>query len=247
MNGATDSFVLVGGDVWADSENTYLRGLELISSSDYFYLYNIRGDVIQLLDYDGEVVKTYDYDAYGNELSRDLSDENPFRYCGEYYDVETGFVYLRARYYDPSVGRFTSKDTHWDAENSIYGDDPENEVPNNSAIVQSSNLYVYGLNNPNHYSDSSGYSATDLLIAYAGGAWWLAAVDGILPFGDILYAATCLVLSTAVVVEVAKETLTKEHSVYVLKDSAGDVQYVGRTKDVDARRRAHQKIRIDVN
>ena len=110
VSGVTDNFVLVGGDVWADSESTYLRGLELISSDDYFYLYNIRGDVIQLLDYNGEVVKTYDYDAYGNELSRDLSDENPFRYCGEYYDTETGLIYLRARYYDPSVGRFTSLD-----------------------------------------------------------------------------------------------------------------------------------------
>ena len=110
VNGATNNFILVGGDVWADSESTYLRGLELISSSDYFYLYNIRGDVIQLLNYSGEVVKTYDYDAYGNELTRDLSDENPFRYCGEYYDTETGLVYLRARYYDPSIGRFTSVD-----------------------------------------------------------------------------------------------------------------------------------------
>ena len=48
--------------------------------------------MIQLLNYSGEVVKTYDYDAYGNELSRDLADENPFRYCGEYYDTETGLI-----------------------------------------------------------------------------------------------------------------------------------------------------------
>ena len=66
--------------------------------------------MIQLLNYSGEVVKTYDYDAYGNELNRDLSDENPFRYCGEYYDTETGLIYLRARYYDPNIGRFTSVD-----------------------------------------------------------------------------------------------------------------------------------------
>ena len=38
------------------------------------------------------------------------SDTNPFRYCGEYYDSEIGQIYLRARYYDPTVGRFTQSD-----------------------------------------------------------------------------------------------------------------------------------------
>ncbi|MCL1858453.1 MAG: polymorphic toxin type 44 domain-containing protein [Oscillospiraceae bacterium] len=39
-----------------------------------------------------------------------MSDTNPFRYCGEYYDGETGTLYLRARYYDPRIGRFTQED-----------------------------------------------------------------------------------------------------------------------------------------
>ena len=37
-------------------------------------------------------------------------DDNPFRYCGEYYDKETGTIYLRARYYDAEQGRFTQED-----------------------------------------------------------------------------------------------------------------------------------------
>ena len=45
------------------------------------------------------------YDAFGNEKDRVGADPNPFRYCGEYFDVESGSYYLRARYYDPSVGR----------------------------------------------------------------------------------------------------------------------------------------------
>ncbi|MBE6564591.1 MAG: hypothetical protein E7655_04910 [Ruminococcaceae bacterium] len=44
-------------------------------------------------------------DSYGNV-------SNPFRYCGEYYDTETGTYYLRMRYYDPSIGRFLAADTH---------------------------------------------------------------------------------------------------------------------------------------
>ena len=110
VNGETDNFTLVGGNVWSDSTTNYLRGIELISNGTQLYLYNVRGDVIQLLGFDGEVDKTYDYDAYGNELQQNSNDSNPFRYCGEYYDTETGFIYLRARYYDPMVGRFTTVD-----------------------------------------------------------------------------------------------------------------------------------------
>lgn len=110
VGNATTNFLLVGGNVWSDGTTNYTRGIELISNGTQLYLYNVRGDVIQLLGFDGDVDKTYDYDAYGNEYARDLGDSNPFRYCGEYYDTETGFIYLRARYYDPMVGRFTSVD-----------------------------------------------------------------------------------------------------------------------------------------
>jgi len=65
------------------------------------------------------------------------------------------------RYYDPSIGRFLSEDTYWNPANMTYGDDPitwnEREddplglntytyVPDMSAIMQSGNRYVYGLN-----------------------------------------------------------------------------------------------------
>ena len=39
-----------------------------------------------------------------------VEDSNPFRYCAEYYDSETEFIYLRARYYSPDSQRFISED-----------------------------------------------------------------------------------------------------------------------------------------
>ena len=54
-----------------------------------YYLYNGRGDVVQLTNVNGNVMETYDYDAFGNLLTGYLSDTNPFRYCGEYWDDET--------------------------------------------------------------------------------------------------------------------------------------------------------------
>ena len=48
--------------------------------------------------------------SMGQKPIRTKKDTNPFRYCGEYFDIETGFIYLRARYYDPTLGRFISED-----------------------------------------------------------------------------------------------------------------------------------------
>ena len=123
-----------------------------------------------MTDSTGTVTKAYDYDAFGNEKNPDETDTNPFRYCGEYYDTETGHYYLRARYYDPSVGRFTQTDSHWNTANMIYGDNPQkvNErqnalglktysyMPQITAIMQSGNLYVYCVNNPVSYQDRTG-------------------------------------------------------------------------------------------
>ena len=70
------------------------------------------GNVVQLTDESGAVIKTYEYDSFGNEVNPDRKDENPFRYCGEYYDKETEEIYLRARYYQPNVGRFLTRDSY---------------------------------------------------------------------------------------------------------------------------------------
>ncbi|KAB3524969.1 RHS repeat-associated core domain-containing protein, partial [Alkaliphilus serpentinus] len=48
----------------------------------------------------------------GNEKNPDSNDTNVFRYSGEYFDKETGTIYLRARYYDPRLGRFISEDSY---------------------------------------------------------------------------------------------------------------------------------------
>ncbi|MBE6848935.1 MAG: hypothetical protein E7502_03400 [Ruminococcus sp.] len=85
--------------------NCYIRGTNLLATysyvngakSDYtYYVQNAHGDVVNLTDADGAVTKTYHYDAFGVELDPTTGDVNVFRYCGEYFDTETGTVYLRA-------------------------------------------------------------------------------------------------------------------------------------------------------
>ena len=171
-------FLLDGGNVVGEHIGsktvTYLRGANLISRSDAnkttYYLFNAHGDVTELVSDSSTVTHKYDYDAFGVEKKPDPLDGNPFRYCGEYYDGETKTYYLRARYYDPNIGRFTQQDTHWTTANSIYGDNPQkiNEredklglksysyAPQITAVMQSGNLYVYGVGNPVLYADANG-------------------------------------------------------------------------------------------
>jgi len=79
----------------------------------YYYVTNLQGDVIRILNSNGEVVETYNYDAWGKHATDDddsIGDYNPLRYRGYVYDSETGLYYLQSRYYDPEVGRFINGD-----------------------------------------------------------------------------------------------------------------------------------------
>ena len=72
------------------------------SFQTYYYVLNLQGDVVKLVQKNGDTVAQYTYDAWGNVSSSGrLAEINPLRYRGYYYDNETGFYYLQSRYYDP--------------------------------------------------------------------------------------------------------------------------------------------------
>ena len=68
------------------------------------------GSVTSLTNSSGTVAQTYTYDSFGNQTASSGSLTNFFRYAGREFDTETGLYYYRARYYDPSTGRFLSED-----------------------------------------------------------------------------------------------------------------------------------------
>ncbi len=99
-------------------QKRYIRGNDLVyadkgeNTEKQYYVTDPHGNVVQLTDESGKVIKTYEYDSFGNEINSDSKGDNPFRYCREYYDKETEEIYLRARYYQPAVGRFSTRDTY---------------------------------------------------------------------------------------------------------------------------------------
>ena len=85
-------------DVDGNNVNVYIRGINLIYADDgnrTYYHFNAHGDVVVLTNASGTKTKNYSYNAVGVEYNEATLDENPFRYCGEYYDKETKTIYLR--------------------------------------------------------------------------------------------------------------------------------------------------------
>ena len=107
----------------------------------YYYITNLQGDVMRIVDASQNIVTSYDYDPYGKVISATgtLANINPLRYRGYVYDQETGFYYLNSRYYDPAVGRFINPDSLLNQESAL-----------------GNNMFAYCLNNPMNMTDTEG-------------------------------------------------------------------------------------------
>ena len=106
--------------VIADYDNTgvpsgeYTYGNELIGqhrgSTSHYHHRDGSKNIRLLSDGAGDASDSYIYNAFGEILSHSGTTSNPFQFAGERYGELEALTYLRARYYDPSTGRFISKD-----------------------------------------------------------------------------------------------------------------------------------------
>lgn len=126
-------------------ENGEIIGLSS-EGKEYFYVRDITGNIIKIIDEDGSYVVQYDYNAWSNfnktiYVDCYVSHRNPFVYKGYFFDEETGLFYLKSRYYNPCIRRFINADGF-----SYLDNESLNGI----------NLYSYCYNNPIMYNDSSG-------------------------------------------------------------------------------------------
>ena len=128
------------GNVLSDSKSgaqyIYGNGLEarVINGSVSYYVTDVRGSVVAIVDGNGNITHKYQYDEFGKVIQKQEADYNPFQYVGKHGVIYLNdhLYYMRARFYDPTIGRFLSEDPVWSTNlypyadnNPIMGIDPE--------------------------------------------------------------------------------------------------------------------------
>ena len=201
----------------------------------YTYLGNTKNDIVGILDSTGNLVVEYKYDAWGRlinttgSLTETLGKRNPFRYRCYIYDPETECYWLKARYYDPEIGRFFNADS----------------VCAETGVLGSSNRYAYCRNAPIILEDDSGnwpslsnvlqgiaivaaaVAVVAVTVATCGVAAPVLAGIGVVEATTIATSAaivaeaaleTTLVATAAAVAAEAYENQPREYTVYCLSD-----------------------------
>ena len=124
----------------AEEKVRYIRSDQLLASDAqhaktwYHYASDELGSITHV-EQAGEILNRYEYDAWGNLITCEERVENRFQFTGQQFDPVSQQYYLRARYYNPVIGRFTQEDTYYE---------------------DGLNLYAYCRNNPVYYVDPSG-------------------------------------------------------------------------------------------
>ena len=151
-NGKSTTFLFYNGEILAECNGDsmpirrHLRGFglsrveDISTGTSHAYHQDEQGSTAYVTGSTGETENLYSYDGFGNILESGEDITNRILYTGQQYDQETGQYYLRARYYNPVIGRFTQEDTY-------RGD--------------GLNLYAYCDNNPVMYYDPSGHDCDD--------------------------------------------------------------------------------------
>jgi RHS repeat-associated protein len=131
--------------VLQDGVFTYVYGLGLISMTDgsgvqHYRLADGLGSTTEIVNSSGSVLVSYSYDGFGIIRAQSSSASNEWLFVGEQRDSESGYDFLRARYYDSATGRFLGRDRA----------SPDLNSP------RTLNRYAYTWNNPLNMADPTG-------------------------------------------------------------------------------------------
>lgn len=129
---------------------TYVFGDGLVSETrggtTHYAIQDGSGDTRALADTGGAITDTFAYDAWGSVIRRTGSTPATHLYRGERLDPNLGFYYLRARWMDPTVGRFNQMDSY----------------PGKDRMPASLHKYLYANADPVNLVDPTGHSAAGL-------------------------------------------------------------------------------------
>ena len=159
--------------VLQDGTYTYVYGLGLISQTDgsgnqSYFLGNGLSSTEMLTDRQGNSLGAFKYAVEGTLRSQGVTGSTEYLFAAQQYDADLGMYYLRARYYDPEVARFISKD------------------PFPGFLVSPASLhpYSYAWNNPTNRANPSGLDTRGVGLAGSGGGAGLGVAGGVMVVWD---------------------------------------------------------------
>ena len=126
-------------------EGQAATGQEPYADDYFFYRYDIRGSVTNIVDGEGTVVKSYDYDEFGVTTASGDTFFNEVTFTGSVADA-SGLLYMNARYYNPATARFLSQDSY----------------TGSASVPWTQHLYAYCNNNPVNMVDPTGHAPRGL-------------------------------------------------------------------------------------
>jgi RHS repeat-associated protein len=184
---------------------SYVYGLDLISqergNADSYYFVDGLGSTRGLTNASGVVTDTYAYDAFGNLIASAGNIENDYLFAGEQFDEDLGQYYLRDRYYNPSVGRFTRVDTYQGRRS-----DP-----------MSRHDYLYTHANPVNYIDPSGLYTTTMGDLNQS----MAAIGALSAISWVSWAVPTLKFATAISIT----AFLASYGIYLAMSASGDNEW----------------------
>ena len=115
----------------------------VIDKQVYSVIRDSQNSIVALADENSAIVEKYIYDDWGAPTGDASKFSSDFLFNGYFYDADAGLYLLGPRAYDPSIGRFLSKDP----------------LPGELENTLSQNEYIYALNDPINYADPTGHAA----------------------------------------------------------------------------------------
>jgi RHS repeat-associated protein len=208
-------------------------GTDLLSQIDnvdrQFFHYDSLGTTRDLSDITGAITDSYTFESFGKLLANNGNTENKYLFTGEQYDEDLNNYFLRSRYYNQDVGRFSQQDTWMGIEN----------------IPITLNKYVYAYSDSVNIIDPTGmFGIGDITAARTtqnivrniktvGRA--IPGQSGGVTGRKLIWNGGCFIVE-----EIAEDYISNAIGLYVFEDTKINKPYVGQSRrNVVSRIKSH--------
>jgi RHS repeat-associated protein len=173
-------------DADGNVQKTMVKGVDAVAEIDkdgiiQYVHADVLGSAVLLTDANGAIMHQYEYEAFGRMASDigNIANETDYTFTNQEFDPESELYYYNARYYNPRLGRFNSRDT----------------VLGHVGDSLSRNLYIYVKNNPLKYTDPTGNESESLYQSFVNNDYVQSIGGYAVGFGEGLYSTGELIVN----------------------------------------------------